>query len=489
MSLLALFFWHHNAQNTFLSSAVFMMFEDMSDVVILIGALFGLIAVFVCICVVCDVHLVPAVETVIEEFDVPEEIAAVTLIAFGSSSPEILLNTVSAFQGSGALSMPAILGSSIIAFGLIPPLCILSTSEENVDLETRPILRETICFFVGLCLFTKIVADGTANLVESVLMLCTYCTYVAVIVSTYYYYRKSEHIPHVQIDPDHPADEDIVPLVELSSNGSIVDCENVESKKSDLGGKPLNGEDGAKAFCRWAVEDPCLCLYSNFSRPFEIVFYFAIPALHDGAMCRERPVVVHGSQHADIAHYQYGHSPYCCQAHQVTLFRALSIVGICILYVCVFATLVVSFCTIITRHLGVDQSTIGATIVALGAQLPDIVSSIALARDGYFNGAMANAIGSQVISITLGVGLPALMMCLYSESHTFEIVNRSDTSINFLVALSFVIVSGYCFFSLPLLILFRSCKVQKSTTINRQGAHGLLGLFFVIMSLYIIFNE
>lgn len=32
-------------------------------------------------------------------------------------------------------------------------------------------------------------------------------------------------------------------------------------------------------------------------------------------------------------------------------------------------------------------------------QLPDIVSSVALARDGYFNAAMANAIGSQVLKL------------------------------------------------------------------------------------------
>jgi hypothetical protein len=66
----------------------------VDDAIILAGAIFALVFVFLCICVVCDQHLVPAVETIIEEFDVPEEIAAVTLIAFGSSSPEILLNTV-----------------------------------------------------------------------------------------------------------------------------------------------------------------------------------------------------------------------------------------------------------------------------------------------------------------------------------------------------------------------------------------------------------
>lgn len=64
------------------------------DILPLVAAVVALVFMFLCICVVCDQHLVPAVETIIEQFDVPEEIAAVTLIAFGSSSPEILLNTV-----------------------------------------------------------------------------------------------------------------------------------------------------------------------------------------------------------------------------------------------------------------------------------------------------------------------------------------------------------------------------------------------------------
>ena len=70
------------------------MTDLFDDGIVLVGAILALVFVFLCICVVCDKHLVPAVETVIEEFDVPEEIAAVTLIAFGSSSPEIMLNTV-----------------------------------------------------------------------------------------------------------------------------------------------------------------------------------------------------------------------------------------------------------------------------------------------------------------------------------------------------------------------------------------------------------
>lgn len=58
--------------------------------------------------------------------------------------------------------------------------------------------------------------------------------------------------------------------------------------------------------------------------------------------------------------------------------------------------------------LGAPKAVIGATIVALGSQLPDVVASIAMARRGHAEAALSNAIGSQVITISLGAGLPFL---------------------------------------------------------------------------------
>ena len=62
-------------------------------------------------------------------------------------------------------------------------------------------------------------------------------------------------------------------------------------------------------------------------------------------------------------------------------------------------------------RIGVGTSTVGATLVALGSEIPDAISSVALARSGYYDGAMAGAIGSQVINISLEVALPTMLAC------------------------------------------------------------------------------
>lgn len=107
-----------------------------------------------------------ALEVLIDQYGIPEEVAAVTLIALSSASPELLLSCVSASKHkSASLSLPATCGSGLIAFGIIPAICVLlhapnhttststcnnsittSTTSSSLDvgipLATRPIIRE-----------------------------------------------------------------------------------------------------------------------------------------------------------------------------------------------------------------------------------------------------------------------------------------------------------------------------------------------------------
>ena len=100
-------------------------------------------------CIVLVFKYCVAVEVIIQHFKIPEEVAAVTLVSFGSASPEILLNTVSVVTDSSALSLPAALGSAMIAFGLIPPLCILFTPHKELSLQMWPIIRE-VCIYCSI---------------------------------------------------------------------------------------------------------------------------------------------------------------------------------------------------------------------------------------------------------------------------------------------------------------------------------------------------
>ena len=145
---------------------------------VVVAVIIGMAVTFFSVCVVCDDFLVPAIDVFIDQFKIPEDVAGVTLVAFGSAAPELFLNLLSAANGTSDLSLSALLGSSIVAFGLIPPLCILLTNEKEMELKTWPIVREIVFYLVGLVVFLVVIQDGEMNMYEAGASLAIYVIYV-----------------------------------------------------------------------------------------------------------------------------------------------------------------------------------------------------------------------------------------------------------------------------------------------------------------------
>lgn len=100
----------------------------------------------------------------------------------------------------------------------------------------------------------------------------------------------------------------------------------------------------------------------------------------------------------------------------VPLWRASIILFVCISYVAGSAYLIVLVASAFVKLAQLDSSTVGATLVALGSEIPDVISSITLAKHGYIDAAFASAIGSQVINVSVVVGFSSLLACFLNRS-------------------------------------------------------------------------
>lgn len=67
--------------------------------------------------------------------------------------------------------MSAILGSGMIAFGLIPPLCILSSARFEMKFKILPILRECGFYMFGLLMFFFTIGDGRVATNEALITI------------------------------------------------------------------------------------------------------------------------------------------------------------------------------------------------------------------------------------------------------------------------------------------------------------------------------
>ena len=83
------------------------------------------------------------------------------------------------------------------------------------------------------------------------------------------------------------------------------------------------------------------------------------------------------------------------------LFTILGIAGIII-----GSNLVVENASSIARTIGVSESMVALTIVALGTSLPELVTSVTATRKGEYDIAIGNVVGSNIFNIGMVIGAP-----------------------------------------------------------------------------------
>ena len=81
----------------------------------------------------------------------------------------------------------------------------------------------------------------------------------------------------------------------------------------------------------------------------------------------------------------------------------------------------VEWCVRIGCILNVPSVVMGTTVLAAGTSIPDALSSIAVAKDGLADMAVANAVGSNVFDIWLGLGLPWLLYVSWQDPNYIEV--------------------------------------------------------------------
>nr|XP_026693871.1 sodium/potassium/calcium exchanger 2 [Ciona intestinalis] len=152
-----------------------------------------------------------------------------------------------------------------------------------------------------------------------------------------------------------------------------------------------------------------------------------------------------------------------------------------ILWIASISYVMVAAVEIIGCLLGVDTYTMGLLVIAVGTSVPDALSSILVAREGYGDMAVSNAIGSNVFDINLGLGLPFLIASLIT-SEPVHLLSPLQTCLMSNLPLPFQMVP-HVKFGFILLLILAVCLVMFIAV--RFRLNRAVGVIFV--SLYIGF--
>jgi cation:H+ antiporter len=109
-------------------------------------------------------------------FGVSSMVVGLTVVAWGTSLPEVLVSTMAAVQGDGAISLGNVLGSNIANIGLVLGACALVLPSV---LEGRLGGRESFWMLAALALLWVFASDGSLGRVEGVLLLGMFAAHTA----------------------------------------------------------------------------------------------------------------------------------------------------------------------------------------------------------------------------------------------------------------------------------------------------------------------
>lgn len=97
-----------------------------------------------------------------------------------------------------------------------------------------------------------------------------------------------------------------------------------------------------------------------------------------------------------------------------------------IIWLALFSVGMVWWATIVGWCWGIPSTVMGITFIAAGTSVPDLLTSVIVARQGYADMAVSSSIGSNIFDILIGLPLPWLCWCF---THGSVEVGEGDTSL------------------------------------------------------------
>ena len=116
--------------------------ETFSDTQLKRGAIFlhafGVLYTFVAIAIVCDDFFVPALEVLVERFQIDDDVAGATFMAAGGSAPELFTALIGVFIAKSNVGFGTIIGSAVFNVLFVIGACAFFSREGTRCLAKSP---------------------------------------------------------------------------------------------------------------------------------------------------------------------------------------------------------------------------------------------------------------------------------------------------------------------------------------------------------------
>lgn len=377
----------------------------------------AILYLFLGVAVTCDDFFAPSLERVCERLKLSEDVAGATFMAAGSSAPELFTSTMSLVSrnATNELGVATIVGSAVFNI-LVIVAASVACANKPLALDPRPVKRDCAFYAAAIATVMGVMADGVVHWYEGLASVAMYGGYV------YYLVRQNR----ARVEPDAASVSGASVSgrgPRASVSGASVSGEGFPEKQpldrhlsddappSTPGPEGNPGRDvergaamesasvaivafgpgeGASAKARRDATDETTVSSAHPSR--SAAFANALSS----ALCAPWYLALRATC-PDVSDDARAH------LYLVAFFSS-------VVWISVISYGMVESASALGCALKVPEVVMGTLVLAAGTSVPDALSSVAVARAGQGDMAVANAVGSNVFDVWLGLGLPWLLV-------------------------------------------------------------------------------
>jgi K+-dependent Na+/Ca+ exchanger-like protein len=427
----------------------------------------GLLYMFLALAIVCDEYFVPSLEMISEKLDLSDDVAGATFMAAGGSAPELFTSLIGVFIADSNVGIGTIVGSAVFNILFVIGACAFvvgfvtdeATGKPTVlSLTWFPLTRDCIFYIIALSVLIFNFSGDEISGWESISMICVYVSYVSFMMfnskieaklmkKSKVEEKSDDKVENGENAKSESAEKPEHGILE-SGNGKF---HHTNGRKTTAAGRKtivglqdimtansMVGENGAR---RSIVAEYA---HQRFSTLHKITSNQAIDE-DESKMSR-----VSSARSGDSEDELLDGSPWVvecpsmengyfgvfmsvlimpliiCMKYTIPDTRFRSIRGCCggnifiasfflsIMWISIFSWFMVWMATRIGETYNIDAAMMGLTFLAAGTSVPDLITSVIVAKDGHGDMAVSSSIGSNIFDVTIGLPLPWLLWSTFN---------------------------------------------------------------------------
>lgn len=385
---------------------------------------------------VCDLYFTGALDEMVNKWNIKPDVAGATFMAAGGSAPELFTSLIGAVISESDVGFGTIVGSAVFNVLFVIGLCGFA-AKEPISLTWWPLFRDCTYYIFGLSVLAIFAKTGSGDggeieLWEAFVLFLGYIGYCTIMYFNPVLEEKIE-----ALRGKDPVTE-LKPVTPVADTGSTVDKDkdkdkekhHIKKSQPHFERKSMHGKRSS------SKEPPGNTVNDEEPRPpvsadAKLTIPDQAPPEPNACLPPDGGEEEEEEEEDDIEallEKPEGTWPqivwYLCLPVYASLYYGipkptercfLATFGISLLWIAGFSFFLVYCVEILGDVMRIHIIVMGFTLLAAGTSIPDLVSSMAVARAGEGDMAVSSSIGSNIFDILVGLPIPWIIKILFVE--------------------------------------------------------------------------